>query len=581
MDTPTHIIVGCGAAGSCLAARLARTPRNRILVLELGPDNYGNPIIETPADAASLWGGISPRPSPTALKFHTTVQTERRYRYPRGAGPGGSTNHHSMIDGRGSLAIYDGIAKLTGDARWSGANVTRYFDEMDRTWLTLRPATIKSQIHHDYLAVAHDLTKTPYGFDPYSGDGLGRAVLQITPEGKRCNSYSNLLHPLMQRQNNVKVLFNTLVTRVVFVDNRAVGVEVLCGSNVYLADHSAKVGPGSPNDGKRLIYYASDKVILCGGSINSPQLLLLSGVGATEHLAAYGIETIINSPHVGQHLMDHHECGVTFDVDPQRYVFPGQAYDILQNLTKAGINDPTFVKFLQQFADKQEALEGSGGTFLETYSGLPTTIGHDLHIHEDQGFWFDFDADSVSPLPDGKIRADYYKAQTDPYHPDFLRVFHAFLVEVLVLTKTTGSIQLASADARVPPRIDLGLDKDTEACERMAHGIQLIRKIVNDPRLSEYYLKEAGRVKEVFPGSQYETIDQLVGYLKQYTSIGHHISGTCAMTKVVDSSLKVIGTDNLYVVDCSVYPAPFIHAYNTAKAALLCGTMAADLWRDV
>lgn len=109
------IVVGAGAAGSVLAARLAqKLPNDKILVLELGPDNLNNPLIENPNTSSLLWNNPD-GPHPSCLDFKTIPQIERTYTYPRGNGGGGSTNHHTLIDGRGSYKIYDRIAKIVGD----------------------------------------------------------------------------------------------------------------------------------------------------------------------------------------------------------------------------------------------------------------------------------------------------------------------------------------------------------------------------------------------------------------------------------------------------------------------------------
>ncbi len=118
-----YIVIGAGAAGCIVAARLGEDENNNVLVIELGPNNWGNKWIETPADAGLLWNHPNLRPSPSSLSFQTNVQKGRKYTYPRGNGLGGSINHHSMVDGRGSREIYDNISELVGDDIWSYKNV--------------------------------------------------------------------------------------------------------------------------------------------------------------------------------------------------------------------------------------------------------------------------------------------------------------------------------------------------------------------------------------------------------------------------------------------------------------------------
>ncbi len=619
-DWATYIVVGAGAAGSVVAARLAENPKNNVLVIELGPNNLGNHWIEQPSASSLLWEHPDgPRPSPTSLAFETAMQLGRRYRYPRGDGAGGSTNHHSLIDGRGSAHIYDNIAELVGDQRWSYRNILPYFKKMESYnvpladtkfhgstgWLNIKKGTVKSPLHRDFLHTASKVTSAPIradmSGDPKNADGVGITDLQITPQGKRSSAFEHLLVPHMARNDNIIVLFNTLATRVLTKQTDtglvAVGIECLHKPHAYLADTSANTTKSEAQQPLRVRFNARNEVILSGGAINTPQLLLLSGIGPRQHLLDMNIPVVLDHPGVGTDLMDHHEAAIVFEVDPLKMVWPAQATTIIDNIDSYLKRSPTnkqtvkrllkLKSYLQKFADRTEQRETSGGIVLDWYSGLDTDIGHDLHIHSGEGFWFDFDLSSTEPLPDGKLRTDYLRSQHDILHPDFLRVLHQCLIEVLKVSQANGTIRLASADPTVPPIIDLALYKDDEATERIARGMKMVREIVRHPQMKSYYKLDAnGNPLEIFPGSQVQTLDQLKYYLKRWSAFGHHISGTAKMGRpsqqnaVIDSKLRVFGIPNLRIVDTSVYPFPYLHGYNTSRGAYLVGEIGADLIKE-
>lgn len=605
----TYIVVGAGAAGSTIAARLAENPKNNVLLIDLGPDNLGNHWIETPADNAYLWNHPDgPKPSPSNLDFKTNLQFGRKYTYPRGTGLGGSTNHHSMVDGRGSAQIYDKIAELVDDDRWAYRNVLPYFKKMESYnvpssdkrfhgsdgWLQIKQIIPKSPFHMDFLSAAIDITQAPFqsdmSGDPNNADGVGFAEFQITPEGKRSAAFGNLLLPKLNNgNNNLIVLLNTLVTKILIEStNRglvATGIKAIHKSNIYLPDTSAK-DIETQQESLMVKFFASNEVVLCGGAINTPQLLLLSGIGPRQHLTNIGIPVLLDTPGVGSDLMDHHEVAVVFELDPHKVIWPAQAANIIDNINSeithscnnTQLNEAKL--YLSSFADRTEQQQGSGSIVIDWFSGLDTDIGHDLHITCEEGFWFDFDLSSNEPLPDGKLRTDYLRSQYNIHHPDFLRVFHHCLIEVLKLGRADGTIRLASADPTVSPIIDLALYKDDEAIERMARGIQMVRNIVQHPRIKEYYKVDAqGNPLEIFPGPQVQTID----YLKEESGFGHHMSGTAKMGRpnnpnaVVDSQLRLFGVQNLRVADTSIYPFPYLHGYNTSRGAYLVGEIAADL----
>ncbi|AYV82541.1 MAG: glucose-methanol-choline oxidoreductase [Hyperionvirus sp.] len=606
-DWADYIVVGAGAAGCVVAGRLAESMDANVLVLELGPDNGENPDILDPSEPSLLWNHPDgPNPSPTCLNFKTNVQLDRTYHYPRGNGAGGSVNHHALIDGLGSYKIYDNIGKLVNDeATWGSENVWKYFKKMESYnniyntsndhghdgWLQLKPCNVTSPVQKDFIFAANKLFSAPIRYDFASNRhdvaGVGLGNIQIDQNGLRSNSFSGLLKPLLKR-GNVKIMYNTIVSRVVLDEgtHRAVGVEALMNDH-YSVDCTVH----KENPLGRHFFNARKEIILCGGAINTPQLLMLSGIGPKDHLKEHHIKPVIDLPGVGTDVMDHHECGLTFEIDPTKYVWAAQAAKIIKNKPNAKLK-----QYLEQFIRNESPDVGDNQVFFDWFSGLDSDgkmkehivndDDPDLHIHSAAGFFFDFDFKSTQPLPNGKQRIDYFHSQTDLNHPEFPRVFHNFLLESLKLNRADGTIRLASSDPKTPPIIDIALYKDDIACERLARGILMIRAIVNHPTLKKYYkLDDQNRVTEILPGYKYETIPQLKDYLKRFSSIGHHISGSCAMKVhngsnkqgVVDSKLRVLGVENLRIADTSIYPYPFLHGYNTSRGAYVVGEIAADL----
>lgn len=547
----THIIVGAGASGGVLAARLAEVPTNRILVLELGPDSV----------------------SPPSLAFDTTMQLGRKYRYPRGHGPGGSTNHHGLVDGRGNGLVYDHIAELVQDDRWSYQNVLPYYIKMEtytspyadmeyhgsNGWLKVEPSHLESSFFRDVITAASEVTGAPIYEDPQgppeNADGIGPIDFQMHPDGSRSYVVDDLLLPQIKKSNNLVVLLNTLVTRVLLEpisddEYDAVGVETIHGPHIYSVD------PTLPETNSELVvdFFASKEVILSGGAINTPQILMLSGIGPREHLEQLGIPVLLDRPGVGSNLLDHQEVNVIYEVDANKSEYLASRSPIPE------------------------------GVAIDWYPDIPSDIGHDVHITTSRGFFFDFDDDSLDPLPDGNTRIDYMQSQYDPYNP---RVFQHYLIENLAISQANGTVRLQSSDSTQAPLLDLRLYEDDEAAERLARTILMVREIAHHPLLRQYYkLDENNDPIEIFPGQEYETVDELKDYVKRWSAFGHHISGTAKMgpvsqeDAVVDTRLRVHGVPNLRIVDTSIYPFPYLHGYNTSRGAYLIGEMAADFIKE-
>jgi choline dehydrogenase-like flavoprotein len=588
-DEADYVIVGAGAAGSVLAARLAEDGKRTVILVEAGPDNTADPTIAAAAQFAFLWDipPAGPSPSPSHLGFISTSQNGKNYCYPRGTGLGGSTNHHACVDGRGSPLVYDEWARQTGDARWSSERLLPYFMKMEnfsdipyvddrvhgkKGWLHLKRAKLEKGFHPDFLSVAMQDFGVPFRHDfcdnPNNFAGVGWSDMQVHNDGRRSNAAVDLLLPALEKSkkgtHNLRVLTDSLVSKVLFKENRAVGIEVIDAARAYQADVAHRSGSKSA---KRLTIKARREVILCGGAINTPQILMLSGVGPKEHLATLGISVVKDLPGVGAHLQDHTEVGHIFKFNnlPDK-LFRWQSTFLSQSLPEHSAK-----------ADPSSFTENYIPLVLDWFSGHdePNQMHPDLHVHLATVFFRDFNLNAEKFKDSDRNKASYldtFLSQIDPKSP---QAFHTFLIECTKPEATKGSITLQSDDPTAPPVIDLQLFAAEGDVSRLALGIELVRKIMSHPTIQRY------EPVEVQPGDDYRTLGQLKDYVRRYSAFGHHASGTAKMGRasdpmaVVNSQLQVHGLQGLRVCDTSVFPE--IPAYNTSRPAYLVGEVLADI----
>lgn len=208
-----YVIVGAGAAGSVLAARLAENTKRTVILVEAGPDNTADPTISAAAQYAFLLDipPAGPNPSPSHLGFMSMSQNGKNYGYPRGTGLGGSTNHHACIDGRGSPLVYNEWARQTGASQWTYENLLPFFMRMENLsdipyvddrvhgkegWLHLKRAKLEKGFHPDFLSVVMQDFGVPFRHDFYDNPnnfaGIGWTDMQIHNDGRRSNAAVDL-----------------------------------------------------------------------------------------------------------------------------------------------------------------------------------------------------------------------------------------------------------------------------------------------------------------------------------------------------------------------------------------------------
>ncbi|AEQ32839.1 glucose-methanol-choline oxidoreductase [Megavirus chiliensis] len=663
-----YIVVGAGCAGSVVAARLAEDKNNRVLLLEGGHDNslmpqnntindYQKKLISTPALLFTLFSRyhINPtqrgcnknplegliEPSPSHLEFTTVKEYARHYTYPRGNGAGGSTNHHNLIDGRGSHLPYERIAEEMKDDKWRYQNIKKYYKKMENFyqeneseyhgnegWLEVKYSGLENEFSDEFIKTVKQELGAPFVKDlnipgQYSGLGINNA--QVDRRGMRSYAYKDLLIPMLLKQaganeKNLFVKFNSLVSKVLLDDTtniiRAYGVEVLENPHLYKVDTTGnrvsnancKAILPDRNNFTTKKYYAKKEVILCGGVFNTPQILMLSGLGPEQHLKNMGIPVVKNLPGVGQNLMDHHEFCMNFEIDAKKFMWRWQAAYLYQDIDKI----PRDIKpIVEKYRDITGFTENGCQLVLDWHSGMQKINMEepDLHFQIINMLFFDFNCnyikvdgddlnntetkfDTTMPNPllptdaNGipEIKTKFIESQFDATNP---RVFMGALIENMKINSWNGSVKLRSTDPRDAPIIELGLWKDDLTLERLARAVLIMRQIMNSPSMMQFSPDPKNYSKfEILPGPKADTIEKIMEYLRTWSSFGHHAAGTAKMgliddkMAVVDSDLRIHGVKGLRIIDASIYPPPHLHAYNPTRGIYMIAEMISDMIKN-
>ncbi len=523
-----YLIIGGGSAGCVLAGRLSEDERTRVALFEAGGqgDSW---VVKTPAAAVAML--------PTSINnyaFETVPQkglNGRRGYQPRGKCLGGSSAINAMVYIRGHKSDYDHWAVL-GNMGWSYDDLLPYFrksennaefaDEFHGTDGPLHVSALQTHnpFHHIYLNAAKEAGfAINSDFNGASQEGIG--IYQVTQKnGERWTAARGYLHPHMKTRANLHVHTGVHVEKIVFEDRRAVGI-------VYT------------QAGVRHEVRARKEVILCAGAINSPQLLMLSGVGPAEHLKAHGIAVVHDLPGVGQNLQDHPD-----------FIFGYEA----KSLDLIGVSlggGARIAKEIWKYTQTRKGMISTnfaeGGGFLKTD---PTLIAPDVQLH-------------------------FVVALVDDHARKF-RTAHGYSCHVCVLRPhSRGQVTLASADSRDAPLIDPNFLGDERDLDTLVKGFKLTRQLMDAPS----FLKV--RHKDVFTAGVHSEAD-IRHLIRQRADTVYHPVGTCKMgadaMAVVDAQLKVHGLTGLRVVDGSIMPT--LIGGNTNAPIIAIAEKAVDMIRS-
>jgi choline dehydrogenase len=524
-----YIIVGAGSAGCVLANRLSADETARVLLIEAGPGDR-DWHIQMPASLA--W-------SLQNTRFNWAYQTEpepylddRRVDHPRGRVLGGSSSINGMMYVRGHRRDFDRWAQ-SGCRGWSYDDVLPYFRKAenhsgggddyhgDSGPLNVTKGEIVNPLCRAWIeaAVQMGCPRNP-DINGAEQEGVGR-IDRTTHRGRRWSTANAYLHPVRHRPN-LTVMTRALTTAIKFDGDRAVAIEVTA-------------------DGRSQRIAAEREIILCGGAFNSPQLLLLSGVGPADDLHQLGIKVVADRPGVGQNLHDHVDVVVK-----QRCTQPVSLYRKLSPGGRAKIGLRWFL-----FHD------GDGATNHYETGGFIRSASHVEHPDLELMFL------PMATAVDANQSFDSLPFDGFQTHTDLLR------------PTSRGWLKLADANPRTPPRLLFNYLKTPEDRSRLRMAVRIMREIHAQSALSSF----CG--KEILPGKNVRTDDEIDAYIRKTADTGYHPVSSCKMgpesdlTAVVDSTCKLHGLQGLRVVDASIMPT--IVSGNTNAATIMIAEKAADM----
>ena len=530
-----YVIVGAGSAGCVLANRLSADGKNTVLVLEAGGSDRRF-WIQTPIGYGKTF--FDP-----AVNWMYTTEADpgtngRQSYWPRGKVLGGSSSINAMVYIRGQAADYDDWRDL-GNSGWGWQDVLPYFkksetapadaDEFRGDSGPMHISRVDDQLHPVCRRFIDAAAELGFAFNPdFNGaeqEGVGYDQIN-TKDGRRMSTARAYLHPALKRPN-CEVITRAQVTRIEFDNKLASAVEFERG-------------------GQRQRARARREIILSAGSINSPQLLQLSGIGDAAKLRDLGIETIENLPAVGQNLQDHLDCCYYY-----RSKIPTLNDEINSWWGKLMVG----MRYLL-FRDGLLSLSvNQAGGFLKSHPSRPRP---NMQTY--------FNPMSYTTAPAGKRPL----TRPDPYSG-----FVHSIGQIRPLSR--GHLSIDSADPRTPVKIHPNYLSQQEDVTQMLEGVRLLRRFAECSALRE--IIDA----EITPGAEVQSDDELIDDIRQRSTTVFHPTSTCMMgpdrgNAVVDPRCRVYGVDRLRVVDASIFPT--VVSGNTNAPTIMVAEKAADLILD-
>jgi len=530
MQEYDYIIVGAGAAGCVLAHRLSEEPHRRVLVLEAGGRDL-HPYVHMPLTWRQIWRG--PLYNWMYVSEPEACLDNRRLALPRGKVLGGSSTINGMLYIRGNPRDYDTWRQMGNDG-WSYDEILPYFRRSETNWrgagafhgaegpLQVTPVDTR---RYGFERIREAAVNAGIGLtDDFAADpeGFNRLDVTIGADGRRSSAARAYLQPALRRPN-VFVMVHALSQRVLIDKGRAVGVEYAQG-------------------GSRFVARARREVILSGGAYNSPQLLLLSGIGPADEISAHGIRPVHDLPGVGKNLSEHPMVSTAFESNLDASFVDQLRYDrlVLQMMRYAAARTGNFANQVI-----------TANAFVRTRPELDT--------------------------PDMQLFFGPVKQDAKVWGPGLRKpAAHGFSgTACLLRPDSRGHVSLRSGDPAKPPRVVLNFLKERSDRDALRRGICWLRKVYSSPPLDRVVVREAD------PGAAAQSDEAVDAFIRQRVEVGHHPAGTCAMgvtgDAVVDPQLRVRGLEGLRVVDASVMP--LVPSGNTYAPTLMLAEKASDMIR--
>ena len=522
-----YIIVGAGSAGCVLANRLTEAPEIRVLLIEAGPPDRSLFIHMPSAFAYPLAGDTYNWAYATEPEPH---MDGRRIACPRGRVLGGSSSINGMVYVRGHALDYDGWAGAKGLEHWSYFHCLPYFRKAETRIkgadayhggdgpLYVTTGAMRNPLYRAFIDAG---VEAGYAYtddmNGYRQEGVG-PMDRTTWRGRRWSAAMAYLRPA-QRRANLRVESRCLVNRILFESTRAVGVEYAQGGPVVRAR-------------------ARREVIVAAGAINSPQLLMLSGIGDADALGQCGIAAVAHVPGVGENLQDHIETYVQHACTQPITLYA------TQNLLAMGRIGLEWLLFRTGLGATNHF---EAGGFIRSAAGVR---------HPDLQYHFL----PIAITYDGreKVEQHGFQAHVGPMRPT-----------------STGWVRLKSSDPREPPRIQFNYLATAGDRREFRDGVRLTREIFAQRAFDPF------RGAELSPGAQVTTDAAIDAHLRRKAESAYHPSCSCRMgadddpLAVVDGNLRVRGVEGLRVVDASVMPA--VVSGNLNAPTIMIAEKAADI----